>query len=85
MAIMLADGFEEAIVGIGQQFTRQFVVYDRSKCIEILMYRDGMTEEEAEEYFEFNVVGAWVGEGTPVFVRQMVPEDALEHAQEFNE
>ena len=85
MAIMLADGFEEAIVGIGQQFTRQFVVDDRQKCIEILMYRDGMNEEDAEEYFEFNVVGAWVGEGTPVFVRQMVPEDALEHAQEFNE
>ena len=56
MAIMLADGFEDAIVGIGQQFTRHFVVYDRSKCIEILMYRDGMSEE-----------------------------DALEHAQEFNE
>jgi hypothetical protein len=85
MAIMLADGFEDAIVGLGQQFTNEFVVYDRSKCIEILMYRDGMTEEEAEEYFEVNVVGAWVGKGTPVFVRQMVPEDVLEHVQEFGE
>ena len=28
-----------------------------------------MSEDEAAEYFEFNVVGAWVGESTPVFVR----------------
>ena len=30
--------------------------------------RDGMTQEEALEFFEFNVVGAWVGEQTPIFV-----------------
>ena len=27
-----------------------------------------MTEEEALEYFDYNVQGAWVGEGTPIFV-----------------
>jgi hypothetical protein len=26
------------------------------------------SEEEAMEFFEFNVVGAWVGEHTPIFV-----------------
>ena len=30
--------------------------------------KDGMTDEEAMEYFEFNVVGAWMGEGTPIFL-----------------
>jgi hypothetical protein len=35
-----------------------------------------MTEDEAEEYFEFNVIGAWVGHGTPVFVQRMKMEDA---------
>jgi hypothetical protein len=29
---------------------------------------DGMTEEEAEEHFSFNVIGAWVGERTPCFL-----------------
>jgi hypothetical protein len=38
------------------------------KCIDILMKRDDMTEEEAVEYFEFNVTGSYVGENTPVFV-----------------
>jgi hypothetical protein len=32
------------------------------------MERDGMSREDAEEYFDFNVAGAWVGEGMPVFL-----------------
>jgi len=27
-----------------------------------------MTEEQAMEYFDFNVVGSWVGETTPIFL-----------------
>jgi hypothetical protein len=74
--IMIADGFDEAFVGIGQQYNRYFAIYDRDACIKILMERDGMDEYEAEEYFEFNVTGAWVGHGTPIFVRSMTLEDA---------
>ena len=28
----------------------------------------GMEEDEAEEYYSFNIVGAWVGDATPGFV-----------------
>jgi len=66
---LVADGFDEAIVGIGRQFNNTMVVYDEQKCLEILMERDHMSREEAEEFFEFNVAGAWVGESTPVFLR----------------
>lgn len=31
------------------------------------MTRDGMSLEDAEEFFEFNVIGSWVGDGTPCF------------------
>ncbi len=65
-SVYLADGFEEAFVGIGWQASKPFAVYDRSECIKILM-RD-MSHEDAEEYFEFNVQGAYVGENTPVFM-----------------
>jgi len=66
---LLADGFEDAIVGICERFGAVPVVaYDRDKCIEILMDRDGMEDEEAVEYFEFNVAGSYVGDGTPVFL-----------------
>jgi len=66
---LYADGFEDAIIGVGRQFNTEVVVYDEDKCIKILMERDGMTDEEAEEFFEFNVVGAYVGEHTPIYVR----------------
>lgn len=64
-----ADGFEEAFIGIGMQFSRDLSVYDWDKCIEILMKRDDMEYDEAVEFMEFNVIGAWVGDHTPVFVK----------------
>jgi hypothetical protein len=67
--VLLADGFEDAFIGAGCSFNTYFAVYDRSKCIEILMTRDKMDEEEAEEFFEFNVQGAYVGKNTPIFVK----------------
>lgn len=64
--ILLADGFESAFLGVAYQFNTPFAVYDRDKCIEILM--KDMTNEEAEEYFQYNVQGAYVGENTPAFL-----------------
>ena len=66
---LLADGFDEAILGISQRVGMEDVVaYDRDKCISVLMDRDGMSWEDAVEYFEFNVLGAYMGENTPVFI-----------------
>tara|TARA_R110002110_G_scaffold369950_1_gene579951 strand:- start:37 stop:258 length:222 start_codon:yes stop_codon:yes gene_type:complete len=63
---LLADGFEDAFIGFGTRFTYDVAVYDYNKCIEILAKE--MSQEDAEEYFEFNTRGAYVGENTPVFV-----------------
>jgi len=66
--LLFADGFDDAIPGVVRRVGQElFVVYDTRRCIASLM-RDGMTREEAEEYFGFNVEGAWVGERTPGFV-----------------
>jgi len=70
--ILIADGFEEAFVGVAVQFDKPLAIFDRQKCIEILM-RD-MSEDEAYEYFEFNVSGAYVGENTPAFMEFFKPE-----------
>ena len=80
--ILLADGFENAFMGIGRQFNTVFSVYDYDKCIDILMSRDGMTEEEAEEHMSFNVTGAYVGEHTPVFLSRCT---ILEAGEAFND
>ena len=65
--ILMAAGFEEALIGYVTVFSSTVALYDRAKCIEILKKRDGMDEEAAEEFFEFNVAGAYVGEKTPAF------------------
>ena len=70
--LLQADGFDDAIIGYAEVWTGQgcgiVMAYDRDKCIDVLMERDGMGREEAVEYFEFNVAGAYVGEMTPCFV-----------------
>jgi hypothetical protein len=62
--VLLADGFDDALIGIGQQLTLYLAVYDYDKCVEILMTRDGMSRDDAIEFMEVNVVGP----RTPVFV-----------------
>ncbi len=64
---LLADGFDDALVGYVQIFNKTVALYDRAKCIEILMRDSDMDHEGAEEFFEYNVVGAYMGEGTPGF------------------
>lgn len=66
---LLADGFEQALVGYTSNYHHPNVaVYDAKKCIAILVRRDGMSEEEAEEFFSLNTLGAYVGENGPLFV-----------------
>ena len=77
--MLLADGFDDAILGLVRRCGQlPIVIYDRAKCIQLLIDRDGMTREDAEEYFEFNVSGAWVGEGTPGYLEALDPEDYCE-------
>lgn len=65
---LFADGFDEALVGVVHVFGRPpLALYDRAKVLAILRDRDGMDEEEAGEFFDFNIAGAWMGEGTPAF------------------
>ena len=70
---LLFDGFEDALVGIAcQQYKPALAVYDRAKCVEILCARDGMTHEDAEEFFAFNTEGAWLGPNTPLILTRLV-------------
>jgi hypothetical protein len=61
-----ADGLDEAI--IGQCRVTERVIYDVTKIVMILMERDGMTSDEALEFYEYNIEGAYVGEMTPIYM-----------------
>ena len=70
---LIMDGFDDCILGILERFgiDQPIVVYDREKVIAKLMDNDGMTHEEALEFYYFTQVGAWVGEKTPAFLIKM--------------
>ena len=83
--ILLADGFEEAFIGVMEsKGSKPKACYDSSKCIQILMGNgEDMTVKEAIEYFEFNVIDAYVGESTPAFMHLFQPDwDCVEPAKE---
>ena len=78
---LLADGFEDALIGYGTRFNYPVAVYDYERCIAILeeqfrLSNDEPTDDEerdyyleAVEYFDFNVGGGYYGDSTPVFIR----------------
>jgi hypothetical protein len=73
--LWFADGFDEAILGVSRRAgSDPLVAYDYDACIEILMERDTMSRSEATEFFEYNVIGAYYGERTPVFVERFGDE-----------
>jgi hypothetical protein len=81
--ILLADGYEDAFLGICVRFGGlRVAAYDYDKCIESLQKSGIHDYEEAVEYFEFNTLGAWVGNATPVFIHRMTLEECHEQEQE---
>lgn len=67
---LTADGFDDAAIGFTVSTLHpHVVVYDVEKCAQILIDRDGMSHEDAEEFLSFNTLCCYVGENTPLFVR----------------
>jgi hypothetical protein len=70
------DGYDEAILGQATVWQRQgagaervdTLIYSGPKIIDILMTRDGMEEDDAYEFFSFNIEGAYMGPDTPIIV-----------------
>jgi len=81
-AALKADGFDKAVLGIAELWVghsrRQLVAYDYDECIQVMVDRDGMTHEEALEFMEYNVTGAYMGPGTPIFIRKMDMDEVEE-------
>ena len=66
--MLTMDGYDDCIAGVCTRYGQpQILIYDRAKVISSLE-SDGMTNEEAEEWFNFNIIGAWVGDDTPAFI-----------------
>ena len=76
---VLFDGLQDALVGIARRCGQPaLAVYDRNKCIRIFVERDGMTPEEADEFFSFNTECTWAGPMTPLILDTMEIDDGRE-------
>lgn len=66
---VIFDGLEDALIGVACQFTHEpLAVYNRAAIVALLVGQ-GMTEDDAEEYLQFNIEGLWAGVGTPLILR----------------
>jgi len=66
------DGFDDCIIGVSHRYGEPLLLaYDKEKVIKKLMKRDNMTREDALEFYTFNIIGAWVGKQTPVFIEKI--------------
>jgi len=63
--LLFADGYDDCIMGLTFKDGVAVVIYSADLMIEKLC--EEMTEKEAQEFFDFNIYGAYVGERTPVY------------------
>ena len=65
------ERFDKAIIGWIERCSQPNIIcYDVRKVIDIFKEEDGMTEEEAWEFYSYNTAGAWYGDGTPCFLHR---------------
>lgn len=68
MGLVVMTGFDDCVVGVVEQFGKPPVVcYSKPRVLLKLMH-DGLSPEEAEEFWAFNQIGSYIGESTPCFL-----------------
>lgn len=69
---IVMDGFDDCVVGVADSFGQPTrIVYDREAILLKLMAEDGMSQDEALEWIEYNMIGSSVGEAMPVFLSKL--------------
>jgi hypothetical protein len=61
----LPDEYEDALAG--ECMLNGNYIYRYEDCLEVLINHHGMSEEEAVDYFNYNILGT-VGEGYPIYI-----------------
>ena len=73
--VVVMDGYDDCVIGVLERFgTEPIVLYDKDRVIDKLV-DDGLTLDEAVEFYEYNQLGSWVGDKTPGFLVKL-PTDS---------
>ena len=82
---VLLDGLESAIVGIVEDFgsSGRRMLYSKQRILDILQERDLMTMGEAEEFYDYNILGLHASDQNAVFldleIKPIKKEDGWEY------
>lgn len=72
---MLLDGYEDCLEGMCIRYNQEpIAIYSYEKIIDKLI-SEGLNYLEAVEWFDYNIIGAWVGDTTPAFIVHEVERD----------
>jgi hypothetical protein len=71
VSAVVADGWDDCIVGLVETDSEPRVVYDLTAMRQVLMDRDGMDYAEAQEYLSYNVLGAFVMDPMPLYLERV--------------
>lgn len=69
--LLFIEGHDNAIMGVTEHGGVVLVVYDSEKILRRLRKRDGMSKDEADEFFAYNIAGTWRGAQTPIFLAKI--------------
>ena len=64
---LIMDGLDNAVIGYQYKDDDIVIVYDENKIIEELMKQE-MTEEEAWDWYHFNIACAYIDELQPIII-----------------
>lgn len=76
--VVVLDAFQDAFLGFAERndFPGAVACYDKTIILQLLTSNYGLSNSEAEDFFQSNVLGSWVGKSTPVFI---TVEPLVEH------
>ena len=82
---VLLTGLEEAIIGIVEDFgsSGRRILYSKEKILNILQERDLMTYSEAEEFYDYNILGLYASDQNPIFLNFEVSPEKTETGYQF--
>lgn len=67
LEFLQADGFDDAIIGLEPLSGK--VIYDIDLMVEVLITQEELSHQDAIEYLDYNVLNAYVGENTPIYIQ----------------
>tara|TARA_Y100000296_G_C4959434_1_gene150217 strand:+ start:53 stop:343 length:291 start_codon:yes stop_codon:yes gene_type:complete len=69
LLFLAEEYYDKCILGVVEMFGKSPVVcYDKQLLLDTMVEQGMKSLEEVLEYFDFNVLGSYMGESTPVFL-----------------